>query len=93
MPYTYILECADGSLYVGSTRNLDQRVNEHALGTVAGHTATRRPVKLVWYQESERISDAYWLEHQLKRWRREKKLALIEGRVHDLPALARGARR
>ena len=57
--YVYVLRCADGSYYVGSTRNaLEQRIAEHDAGTFGGYTATRRPVELVWQQHFERITDA-----------------------------------
>ncbi len=88
MPYVYLLECADGSFYVGSAWNLDQRVREHADGSLMGHTSKRRPVRLVWSLECERIDDAFVLEHKIKGWRRSKKIALIEGRYEDLPELA-----
>ena len=47
-----------------------------------------RPVVLAWAQECEHIEDAFVLEHKIKGWRRDKKLALIEGRLKDLPALS-----
>lgn len=89
MPWTYILRCADGSFYVGSARDLDARMSQHALGTDGSYTVTRRPVELVWAQESDRIDEAYVLERKIKGWRREKRIALIEGRFADLPALSR----
>jgi len=88
MPWTYILKCADGSFYVGSTRNLDERMSQHALGTVDSYTGSRRPVSLVWALESERMDEAYALERKVKGWRRAKRLALIEGRFSDLRALS-----
>ncbi len=45
---------------------------------------------VAWAQECEHIEDAFVLEHKIKGWRRDKKLALIEGRLQDLPALSRG---
>ncbi|GAA3564620.1 hypothetical protein GCM10022197_20360 [Microlunatus spumicola] len=89
MPYVYLLRCSDDSLYVGSTRNLEQRLGEHGSGAVAGYTATRLPVELVWALETERMDDAAELERQVKGWRRAKRVALIEGRLADLPALSR----
>ena len=41
MPWTYMLRCADGSFYVGSARDLDARMTQHALGTDGSYTATR----------------------------------------------------
>ncbi len=88
----YILECADRSYYVGSTRNLERRLGEHAVGAYPdGYTASRRPVRLVYCEEYERIDDAWERERQVHGWSRSKKLALIEGRIGDLRAL--GSRR
>ena len=87
-----MLECRDGSFYVGSTRNLEQRVAEHAAGGVEAYTRERRPITLVWAQECEHINDAYLLEHKIKGWRRAKKIALIEGRFVDLPGLSTSGR-
>jgi putative endonuclease len=89
MPWTYMLRCADGSFYVGSARNLDARMTQHALGTDGSYTAERRPLELVWAHESERIDEAYVLERKIKGWRREKRIALMEGRFADLPGLSR----
>lgn len=89
MPWVYILKCADGSLYVGSARDVDARAQQHSLARGDSYVDRRRPVELVWAQECEHIEDAYVLEHKIKGWRREKKFALIEGRYPDLPALSR----
>ncbi|SDU87005.1 putative endonuclease [Microlunatus sagamiharensis] len=89
MAWTYILRCSDGSFYVGSTRNLEQRLAEHAAGVVSGYTETRRPVELVWAYETERVDEACALEWQIKGWSRAKRIALIEGRFADLPPLSR----
>jgi putative endonuclease len=90
MPWTYILECSDGSFYVGSTRDLERRVFEHNEGLGAAYTKRRRPVRLVWAADFERIDDAFGYEKMIQGWRREKRIALIEGREGDLPELARG---
>ncbi|WP_152364737.1 GIY-YIG nuclease family protein [Microlunatus speluncae] len=92
MPYTYLLECVDGTFYVGSTRNLDQRMQDHYLGSADGYTSKRRPVRLVWFAECDRIDEAYALERKIKGWRRAKRVALIEGRFTDLPGLSRTSR-
>jgi putative endonuclease len=89
MPFVYILNCADGSYYVGSARNLDHRLGQHNDGCADSYTSTRRPVTLAWFQECERIDEAYVLEKKIKGWRREKRTALIEGRFADLPGLSR----
>jgi predicted GIY-YIG superfamily endonuclease len=90
--YLYILLCADGSFYVGITRgSLEHRIAEHQSGAFGGYTATRRPARLVFWHEFQRITDAIAAERQIKGWRREKKQALISGEYALLPMLARRA--
>jgi putative endonuclease len=90
MAWTYIIECADGSLYVGSTIDLAGRISQHNLGQGAAYTRLRRrrPVRLVWAAEFNRVDDAFAYEKQIQGWSRAKRLALIEGRLSDLPDLA-----
>ena len=91
--YVYMLRCADGSYYVGSTRtSLEARIAQHDAGALNGYTARRRPVTLVYHQEFDRITDAIAAERQVKGWTRAKKEALIRGDFEDLHALARGRR-
>jgi putative endonuclease len=92
MAWTYILWCADGSFYVGSTTDLERRFAEHQNGEGAAYTRPRRrrPVRLVWSAEFARVDDAFAFERQVQNWGRAKRIALIEGRLGDLPALARG---
>ncbi|MCL8024719.1 GIY-YIG nuclease family protein [Nocardioides bruguierae] len=90
MAWTYIVKCSDGSLYVGSTTDLGRRIWEHQDGRGAAYTRARRPVVLAWAAECDRIDDAFRWEKQIQGWSRRKRLALIEGRLEDLPGLARG---
>jgi putative endonuclease len=88
--YLYILLCADGSYYTGTARlGLEQRVAEHNSATYGGYTAQRRPVKLVFSQWFERITDAIAAERQVKGWSRAKKEALIRGEFERLPELSK----
>jgi len=88
--YLYILRCADGSYYVGTTvGSLDTRVAEHQAGAYDGYTARRRPVALVFHQNFERLDDASAAERQVKGWRRDKKEAVIRGDFAAMPVLAR----
>ena len=89
----YMLECADDSLYTGSTKNLALRFIEHMNGLACDHTRTRLPVKLVYCEYFDRIDYAYEREKQVQGWSRVKKLALIEGRITDLPKLSRNTKR
>ena len=87
----YILRCADGSYYVGSTRAaLEQRIAQHDAGSLGGYTARRRPLALVFHQEFDRITDAIAAERRLKGWTRAKKEALIRGDFAALHQLAKG---
>jgi len=88
--FLYILRCADGAYYVGTTRGtLESRVAEHNAGHFGGYTAKRRPVTLVFAQDFDRITDAIAAERQVKGWRREKKEALIRREFELLPILAK----
>jgi putative endonuclease len=93
VPYVYILECRDGSYYVGSTWDLERRLGEHQTGLGAAYTRRRRPVRLVWSAWYNRVADAYAFEKQVQGWGRAKRQALIEGRLGDLGQLARRPRR
>lgn len=68
MSYLYILECADGSFYPGSTVDLEKRLWEHQNGLGANHTRSRLPVKLVYAEFFERVDDAYYREKQIQGW-------------------------
>ena len=79
--YMYILECADGSFYTGSTNNLELRLIQHQNGEGANHTKKRLPIKLIYYEEFQRIDFAFYREKQIQGWSRKKKEALMNG-VH-----------
>ena len=91
MAWVYLLKCSDGSFYVGSTRNLEQRLDEHSTSTI-GFTSRRRPVTLAWCAELD-LADAYAIERRVHGWTRRKKQALIYGDIDLLKELAkRGVR-
>ena len=78
MPFfTYMLECADQSFYVGHTDNMPQRLSQHQSGKIDSYTASRLPVKLVWYQIFHERNAAFIVERKIKGWSRAKKAALI----------------
>ena len=88
--HLYILRCADGSYYTGTTRDeLERRIAEHNSGHFGGFTSTRLPVVLVFSQWFERITDAIAAERQVKGWSRAKKEALMRGDFGALPELSR----
>ena len=90
--FVYILKCADGSYYVGSTSDLSERERIHNEGHGAAHTA-HGPVRLVYSEAHESWPAARKREAQLKRWTRAKKDALIAGNRSQLHELARRRRR
>ena len=78
MNYTYILKCADGTLYCGWTNNLEKRLKSHNEGKGAKYTRSRLPVILVYYEEFETSRQAQSREVKIKRLTRAQKLELIE---------------
>ena len=77
MPFTYILRCADDTLYVGHTEDLAAREHLHNEGRGAAYTARRRPVRIVYAEEYASLQAAIARELQLKRWSSKKKEALV----------------
>ena len=73
----YILECCDGSLYTGITKELDRRVSDHEHGSGAKFTRGRGPFKVVYKEEQPSRSAALRREIEIKSMRRSAKRALI----------------
>ncbi len=78
MNFTYLLRCADGSLYCGWTNHLEERVQAHNEGRGAKYTRGRRPVELVYYEAFATKQEAMRREWEIKRLTRKQKLALTE---------------
>ena len=76
--YIYIMTNHSGTFYVGVTSDLLQRVYQHKKGMVEGFTKKYRVNRLVYFEEIPSKSSALEREKQIKRWRREKKVKLIE---------------
>lgn len=87
--YVYMLECADGTYYTGSTSFIEERIYQHEQGEGANYTRKRLPVKLVFAEAFERVDEAFEREKQIQGWSRKKKKALIEGAYEKLPLLSR----
>src|SRR5262245_42303731 len=87
--FVYIVRCCDGSLYVGHTLDIQERLKAHNDGRGASWTACRRPVELVYEEPHHTQKQAAARERQLKRWTKSKKLALINGDLARLKALAK----
>lgn len=76
--FVYILKCVDQSLYVGCTNNLEKRIKQHNESKFGAHyTKTRRPVTLLYSESFSTLREARQREIEIKGWRREKKLNLI----------------
>ena len=97
--YTYILKCANGKYYVGSTTDLRYRLWQHEHGEGAQYTKSQKrlvsgaepPFELVYTEEFERIDEAFNREQQIKKWSRAKKEALISGNIDKLVKLSNGS--
>ena len=74
----YILSSRSRAIYIGITSDLTRRVFEHRQHLIPGHTARYRISRLVYYEATEDAHAAIVREKQLKGWRREKKIALIQ---------------
>lgn len=75
----YMLLCADGTFYIGSTNNLEKRIGAHNEGkTGARYTRGRRPVTLVYKEEGFSRGDALKREAVLKRLSKDKKKSLCQ---------------
>jgi putative endonuclease len=86
----YILECHDGSYYVGVTNDLDRRLLEHNTGfDKKCFTYKRRPVELKYFETCRDIKQAIAYEKQLKGWSRKKKQALFRDDIKELKRLSK----
>lgn len=86
----YILKCSDESYYTGITKqNIEARVWEHNAGIYKGYTSKRLPVKLVFMETYDLITEAIARERQIKGWSRAKKEALMDFDYEALPALSK----
>ena len=76
--YVYILASKSRTLYIGITSDLETRIREHRSGIYGGFTSDYKVHGLVYYEQFMWVQSAISREKQLKRRRREKKVALIE---------------
>ena len=89
MAWMYLLRCANGAYYTGSTAlDVEARVWQHNAGIGANFTRKHRPVELVYCEWWERIDDAFTREKQVQGWSRAKKETLIRGEWDRLPGLS-----
>jgi putative endonuclease len=76
--YVYMMASRSGTLYLGVTNDLVRRVYEHKHGVVPGFTSKYRVTRLVYCEQTNDVGAAIDREKQLKRWSRQKKMALVE---------------
>jgi len=76
--YVYVLASISRTLYVGVTNDLERRIAEHVQGVTPGFAARYHVKRLVYFEGCQDIETAIAREKQLKGWRREKKIGLIE---------------
>jgi len=83
LAYTYMLECRDGSLYVGWTDDLEKRIRTHQAGRGGKYTRSRLPVRLAYFEELPDKHAAMSREWHLKRLTHRQKQELIDkaGRI------------
>ncbi|MHC4214326.1 MAG: GIY-YIG nuclease family protein [Planctomycetota bacterium] len=86
--FAYILRCSDGSFYVGSTDDVQERLLKHNSGRASTWTAARLPVKLLYQEVYETQEMAIQRERQIKKWSRAKKKALIAQETVTLKRLS-----
>ena len=86
--WVYLLQSADGTYYVGQTRDLCERLRKHRLGLGSKHTHDHAAPRLVYTETLENLTAAVQRERQLKRWSRLKKEELIQGDFNQLRTLS-----
>lgn len=92
--YVYMLQCFDGTFYVGVTNDIERRYGEHCYGIdPMCYTFNRRPLQLAYVGEFGEILDALDFEKKLKRWTHRKKRAFAQGKWGDLKRYGRGENR
>lgn len=77
--FVYIVECVDGSYYVGMTTSIDRRWTQHLSRIGSAYTAKHKPKTVVYLEEYETLDEARLREKQIKGWTRQKKEKLIKG--------------
>jgi putative endonuclease len=75
--YVYIMNSPTGTLYTGMTSNLKRRVYEHKQKLREGFTKKYNVTRLTYYEEMSDVQTALAREKEIKKWRRSKKIALI----------------
>jgi putative endonuclease len=74
----YILECSDGSLYIGATNDPQRRFEEHLSGKGSKYVRARKAKQIIYMEEVDNKYDAFKREREIKGYSRQKKLNLIK---------------
>jgi putative endonuclease len=76
--YIYIMTSPTGTLYIGMTNDLRRRVYEHKHKLVEGFTKKYNVTRLAYFEETPDVRTALAREKEIKKWRRSKKIALVQ---------------
>ncbi|MBP9773955.1 MAG: GIY-YIG nuclease family protein [Candidatus Peribacteraceae bacterium] len=76
--FFYLARCADCSLYAGTCLNLQEREEKHNAGTGAKYTRSRSPIKIIYSEEFDTLSEARKREAEVKKWTKDKKEGLLK---------------
>ena len=77
MWFVYVLLCSDGSLYTGSTNNLEKRLLDHQNGRGGRYTRSHKPIRMVYFEKLATKSTALKREIEIKSWKRETKIEAL----------------
>ncbi|HVW66442.1 MAG TPA: GIY-YIG nuclease family protein [Candidatus Peribacteraceae bacterium] len=77
--FFYLARCSDDSLYAGTCVDLKEREAKHNDGSGAKYTRSRRPIRIIYHEEFDTLSEARKREAEVKKWTKAEKEALIEG--------------
>ncbi|OGZ71051.1 MAG: hypothetical protein A2904_00770 [Candidatus Staskawiczbacteria bacterium RIFCSPLOWO2_01_FULL_33_9] len=80
MWFIYIIECEDKSFYTGITKDVERRFFEHKNKKGGKYTASHKPVKIVYIENSLTVSEALKRERQIKGWTHDKKIKIINNK-------------
>jgi putative endonuclease len=81
MYFLYLIRCGDGTIYTGITTDVRRRFKEHQAGSGGRYTKAKKAVKVLYIEKFPTRSAAMKRESEIKKWRREKKLNLIESNL------------
>jgi len=76
--FVYIIKCVDGSLYTGTTNDLQKRFEKHKIGKGAKYTRSHKPEKIVFFKKYDNKIVALQKEREIKNFTREEKIKFIK---------------